>query len=239
MYQPIYAGSAATLLVTNGGNINPPQPGLQVVMQVVNNLTVPVHQAGWKARAWDTWTVTIPFNLSPYVLDPTKAFGIWIKVGAASSATQIVDAVADPGSPAYAANLGPGTAGRALVVGLIEAPALASPPVLEVHGFPRVGETVLFRVRNGGLGSAAVVELGFSNPGNLIGSCRRYTSADFNPPSLPVLTTGLLGDATVPYTWPNDAALLHRHVFVQASVTAAPGTTYTNGLRVTLGGVVP
>ncbi len=237
--RPYAGGSLAGLLATFNGGTNPPNGGTQVV----SNLTVPVHAPAWNARDWSTWSVVIPFNLAPFTIAPGNALGVWIRTATTSTATQFVDAVADLGSVTSASNLNSGVSatrdGRALVIGLLEAPTQTVRSILDVYGFPRIGEELLFQVRSAGPGATVVVELGFSSPGNMIGACRRLTSGDFTPPSLPSVTTALLGDASVPFTIPNDPVLLHRHVFAQAAVTVGGTTTYTNGARLTVGGVLP
>ena len=52
-------------------------------------------------------------------------------------------------------------------------------------------------------------------------------------------TTASMGHGNLLYHVPNTSALLHQHVFAQAVVQAGSTFLFSNGLRLTIGGVLP
>jgi len=114
-----------------------------------------------------------------------------------------------------------------------------TPPELYAYGFPVVDRHLLFQVRNAAGAQSAWVFLGASNPNALVGPCRVLTSADLA--TVGPVNVAALGHANLLYQVPNSPSLIHQHVFAQAVAVAQGGTTvlYSNGLRPTVGGVLP
>ena len=52
-------------------------------------------------------------------------------------------------------------------------------------------------------------------------------------------TTASMGHGNLLYQVPNTATLLHQHMFAQAVVQAGSNFLFSNGLRLTIGGVQP
>jgi hypothetical protein len=226
---PITSGLAGIAAPPTGGTL------------VAQNVNVPVFTPGWLARRWDTWPIIIPFS-QLFDLASGEHLGVWIQFGSLPAGCFVsVDAADDLAGSPYGSNQTGGsgpTEGRAVIMGLLEGEPRTLSPQLEVYGWPQLGYKVLFQVRQAGTSTPppnVTVYLGWTNPNQLVGSCRVLSMADIL--SLGPVTASSMGDATVPFTIPNDPALLHRHVFVQAATSLGP--LLSNGLRLTIGGVVP
>jgi hypothetical protein len=210
---------------------------------VAKDVSVPIYYPAWEARHWDTWPIIIPFNRAAFTFDPALGFtlGVWMRLKSTTSCDYVVDAAFDETLAYSYAHTGStvanATDGLAPIIGFLEGPVVTIPPSLDVYGFPRVGDTLLFQVRSAGANRPAVIDLGFADPGTMVGACRRYSSADFA--TISSLTTTAMGDVTRPFIVPNNPNLLHQHVFAQAAITGGSSTLYSNGLRLTIGGVAP
>jgi hypothetical protein len=120
------------------------------------------------------------------------------------------------------------------MLGLCTGDTINRSPMLEVFGFPELGRAVLFQVRSAGSAITATVFLGTSNPNMLLPSgCRQLTSADIG--SLPPIQTSSMGDGSVLLNL-TSPALLHQHVYAQAGTSTG---LLSNGLRLSIGGIVP
>ncbi len=239
------AHTAGTTLTTLLHGTTRPDPTIDPdAIRVALNLSVPVHEPSWNARGYDTWPIILPFNIADFAVDPNKALGIWIKFGSGGNVcpnptnSYGVDYIDDRGPGVvlpyaiYHPWLGTmGVDGAAAVIGLLEGTTAARNVQLDVFGFPRSGANVLFQIRQGTPSSLAVIGLGSANPNVISGNCLLLTSADLLVTG--GLSTSSMGNATWSFTWPG--GLLHQHIFAQA-VTASG--LYSNGLRLTIGGVV-
>ncbi|MEZ5966878.1 MAG: S8 family serine peptidase [Planctomycetota bacterium] len=212
---------------------------------VASNVQVPVQAAQWNARGQDTWTVIVPLD-TPFTVLAGQALLVWISTPSIGSCPQFhVDGTKDPvGLPSdpvwasYASRSGAiAFDGEVPVMGVIEDGQLTRSPELFAYGFPVLDRHLLFQVRHAGSGNYAGVVLGASNPNSLVGGCRILTSADLGTIG-PVMTASL-GHANLLYQVPNTTALLHQHVFAQAVVQIGGALLYSNGLRLTVGGVLP
>lgn len=221
------------------GILTPPSFGTPVITQPVS---VPVHNPQWATRRWDAWAVTIPFQ-TPVDVVAGEHLGVWIEFGVPQGTTASFDWVQD-GPARYGSVRGdwttspPVVQGEALILGLIGGETQSVPLRLEAHGRPQLGETVLFQVRNAGApcpqpANVSVV-VGLSNPGVPVGTCRVLSSADLV--TLGAVQASTMGDAAIPWAIPSDQGLLHQHLYVQAASTC--GGVFSNGLRLTIGGVV-
>jgi hypothetical protein len=220
----------------NGVNGPPQGVGDRLVAQ---NVSVPVFPPAWLARRWDTWPIIIPFS-QPFDLQNGEHLGVWITFGSLPAGCLIsVDGTWDVGWPYGSVQTGSNiTEGYAIIFGLIEGELRSLSPMLDVYGWPQVGQSVLFHVRQAGIvvpPPTIHVYLGWTNPNLPFGSCRVLSMADYL--GLGPVTASAMGDAVVPFTFPNDPVLLHRHMFVQA--TTSSGALLSNGLRLTIGGIVP
>ena len=221
-------------------------PGGTVVAQ---NVQVPIFDAKWDARSWDTWPILIPLSQS-FEVKAGENLMIWVQFAAVTcpqgQPNRVeCDAIVDP----YPALLAPYAArhsgftgvhwGEAPVIGVLQGEPIDTTAELAALGFPVIGMPLLFQVRQAGGNSPTAIFLGSGNPSVVVGSCRLLTTADLG--SLPVATTAPMGHATVRYSIPNDSNLLHANIYVQALVDIGGSGTYryTNGLRLTIGGTLP
>ena len=211
--------------------------------RVALNVQVPMNSPAWHARNWNTWPIIVPLD-QPFEVRANEHLQVWIKTAAAPCVVS-VDAVGD-GSPLYRmVSSVPGyrDPGDAPVLGMIEGSAATVRADLTVMGFPTIGRTLLFGLRqSGGSGPGqrlAAIAIGTSNPGALLGSCRLLTSGEI---LLPTIATHPMGHGFVPFPLPADPTQLHKRYFAQAVVFGGgPGdpVIYTNGVRFTIGGVLP
>jgi hypothetical protein len=210
---------------------------------VATNVSVPVVASQWNARGPNTWPIIVRLD-TPFTVTAGSSLQMWMQVSSSPDCTFEVDCTIDPlgGTDPpwqdYASSLGPVFYdGIVPILGFIEEGALLTPPDLFAYGFPVIGRHLLFQVRQAGAGNPAWVVLGSSNPNALLGSCRILTNGDLG--TLGPITTATLGHGNVPYQVPNNSALMHQHVFAQAIVQAGSSFLYSNGLRLTIGGVLP
>ena len=210
---------------------------------VAQNVSVPVHAPVWDARNWHTWPIIVPLD-QPFEVRASENLQVWMRTTAAPCEVY-VDAVGD-GSPLYRtlsshpAYLDPGDAP---ILGLIEESVATVGPELDLMGFPSVGRTILFGLRQCG-GSAstpslAAITIGTSNPNVLLPPCRLLSSGEI---VLPTFATQPMGHGFVPFPLHADSTQIHKRYFAQAVVFvggAQGPVLFTNGVRFTIGGVLP
>lgn len=211
--------------------------------RVALNVQVPMNAPAWHARNWNTWPIIVPLD-QPFEVRANEHLQVWIKTAAAPCVVS-VDAVSD-GSPLYRlVSSVPGyrDPGDAPVLGMIEGSAATVRADLTVMGFPAIGRTLLFGLRQcGGSGSGqslAAIAIGISNPNVLLSPCRLLTSGEI---VLPTIATHPMGHGFVPFPLPADPTQLHKRYFAQAVVFvggAGGPVIYTNAVRFTIGGVLP
>ncbi|MEZ5965448.1 MAG: hypothetical protein R3F56_16565 [Planctomycetota bacterium] len=91
----------------------------------------------------------------------------------------------------------------------------------------------LFQVRQAAPNANVLLQLGYTNPKILVGPCLQLADLVAWFP----LTTSAMGDASQPFTIPT--GLLHQHIFAQAVFPAGSTILRSNGVRLTIGGIVP
>lgn len=211
---------------------------------VASNVQVPVLAAQWNARSQDTWPVIVPLD-TPFTVVAGQALRMWISVPQTNwcaafhvDGTKDPEGFTDPPWAPYASRLGAVPYdGEVPVIGVIEDGQLTRSPELFAYGFPVLDRHLMFQIRHAGGGNYAWVVLGASNPNALLGACRIMTSADLG--TIGPVTTAPQGHSNLLYQVPNTTSLLHQHVFAQAVVQVGATYLYSNGLRLTVGGVLP